>query len=620
MKSKQDALKGLMNTRPQSIKIDPLTGAVPLSFLEFENGKLAIFETDEPIDLNHWTKINKAVVDDAFDRHGALLFRGFKVDNELEFNQFTRLLSHELMDYSEPSTPRSRVAEKVYTSTEYPKEQYIPMHNEHSYSNYWPEKVWFYCVRPSEKGGATPIADSRKVFENLSPGLREEFSRKGVMYVRNFTTELDLPWQQVFQTESKEEVEEYCRKKDILFEWKEDGNLRTKQVCQAVIQHPKSKEYIWFNQAHLFHISNLSPSVQDYLISQYGEEYLPRNTFFGDGSPIPLIYLEEIRKVYTDMQLRFDWKRGDVIMLDNMLFAHGRDPFEGERKILVAMAEPFHFERPVEQSAFKIVNDARHATAKFFIHHSDDDKDHAILKYKLAAAYRIMVMEGLDEGGISGHISVRVPGEKDCFWVNPFGLLAEEVTPDNLIKVDKTGKILEGDHPVNVAGFCIHSAIHTAYPNFHCAVHTHSPWGTLFSALDKHIEPIDQNCCLFYEDHALYEHFNGPVNDPEDALRLAIAMNGAHTIVLRNHGSITCGTGIESAVVRMISAERAYRLNTLSMQTAGMKLIDPDTARLTRDWIGNDLGLAIEFNALLRKAERLYPDLARFRPEHLRNI
>lgn len=617
MKLKQDALKGLMNTRPQSIKIDPLT-TVRLSFLQTGNGELAMFETREQMDLNEWTTVNKSIINDAYVQYGAVLFRGFRVSDDAAFNSFTRKLSDELMDYSEPSTPRRQIAEKVYTSTEYPKEEHIPMHNEHSYSNYWPEKIWFYCVKPAEIGGATPIADSRKVFSGLSAGLREEFTKKGIMYVRNFNDSLDLPWQEVFQTESKEEAEKYFRKKNIAFEWKENNGLRTKQVCQAVLQHPVTKEWTWFNQAHLFHISSQDPSVQNYLIDQCGADHLPRNTFFGDGSPIPISYLEEIREVYRKAQFRFDWQTSDVIMLDNMLFAHGRDPFEGTRKILVAMAEPFHYKPAQEHLTSHVVNNARHATAHFFLNNASDDTDHHILKYKLAAAYRIMVTEGLDEGGISGHISMRVPGEPDCFWVNPFGMLAEEVTAHNLIKVDKNGEVLEGDYPVNVAGFCIHAAIHIRYPHINCIVHTHSPWGTLFSALDRYIKPIDQNCCLFFENHELYGHFNGPVNDPDDALHLAAALNGKDMIVLRNHGSITCGTSIESAVIRMVSAERAYRLNILSMQTPEMKLIDEETARLTRDWIGNDLGLAIEFNALLRKAERVYPDFSLFKPDQLR--
>lgn len=606
---KKMGLQSLLNTKPVSVNIVDFP-EVKLSSLRLDKGDVAMYLAPEPISLEDWIKENKALIEKKFAEEGLVLFRGFEVKGNSEFNAATQILSNELMDYSEPSTPRSKVADKVYTSTEYPKDQFIPMHNEHSYSNNWPQKIWFYCAQPSETGGQTPICDSRGVYELIDATIREEFIRKGVMYVRNFSDDLDLPWQQVFQTESKSEVEDYCRKAGIGYEWKADRNLRTKQVCQAVFRHTKTNEWVWFNQAHLFNISNLEPGVQEFLIAQCGIDNVPRNSCFGDGSPIPDTYLSEIRRAYEETKLIFDWQKGDMLMIDNVLFAHGRNPFLGDRKVMVAMAEPYHHHAENDEpTSQKIVSETRRETAQFFINKSANDQDHNLLKYKLAIAYRIMVTEKLDEGGISGHITMRVPGQPDAFWVNPFGLAAEEVTPQNLIKVDKTGKVLEGDYPVNVAGFCIHAAIHEAWPHLNCIVHTHSPWGTLFSALGRKIEPIDQNCCLFFENHTLYDQYNGPVNDPQDAYNLAKALNGMDAAVLRNHGTITCGNTIEAAVMRMVAIERAYRLNILALEQQDLKLVDEDTARLTREWIGNDIGFAIEFNALMRKAERLYPGL-----------
>lgn len=622
MKEKKDMLQGLMNVKPKSVKVD--SSVVQLSFLDLNKEQLPMFRAMVPTDMLEWIKSNKGLVDGNYHKYGALLFRGFSLDGEQQFNSFTQQLSNEMMDYAEPSTPRSKVSDKVYTSTEYPKEQFIALHNEHSYSNSWPQKIWFYCVKAAEQGGETPIADSRKVFEIIDPAIREEFIRKGVMYVRNFSNDLDLPWTSVFQTHDKQEAEAYCRRAGIEFEWKADGNLRTRQVCQAALHHPRTNEWVWFNQAHLFHVSNLEENLRSYLLEHCGEGNLPRHTLFGDGTPIPLSYLEEIRRAFRQAQVSFPWQKNDVLMLDNMLFAHGRNPFEGTRKILVAMAEPFHYRQPQGLTTNKnahvksqAVSNARKSTAQFFSNQLSDATDHEILKYKLAAAYRIMVSEGLDEGGISGHISMRVPGEPESFWVNPFGLMADEITAGNLIKVDKSGSVMEGDFPVNVAGFCIHAAIHSAYPHINCVVHTHSPWGTLFSALDRKIEPIDQNCCLFFENHALYSQFNGPVNDPEDAQRLASTLNGKDVIVLRNHGTITCGNTIEAAVMRMVSVERAYRLNVLALQANDVKLVPAETAKLTRDWIGNDMAFAIEFNALLRKIERLDPEFKKYRPQYL---
>jgi hypothetical protein len=107
-----------------------------------------------------------------------------------------------------------------------------------------------------------------------------------------------------------------------------------------VAQHPVTGEWVWFNQAHLFHISNLAAPVRETLISIVGEEGVPRNVFYGDGSPIELDALEHVRAVLQRCQVSFPWQAGDVLMLDNMLVAHGRSTFQGARKVVVAMAEP----------------------------------------------------------------------------------------------------------------------------------------------------------------------------------------------------------------------------------------------------------------------------------------
>lgn len=258
---------------------------------------------------------------------------------------------------------------------------------------------------------------------------------------------------------------------------------------------------------------------------------------------------------------------------------------------------------------------SRKATAEKFLHSLDKQDSVEELKYKLALANRIMAMEGLDEGGISGHISLKVPGTHDRFWVNPFGYLACEVTPENLIMVDQDGRVVEGNHPVNVAGFCIHSQIHEKNPDVECVVHTHSPWGTLFASLDREILPLDQNCCMFFENHVLFQSYGGPVIDLDEAEMLAEAMIDKNAVVLSNHGAITAGADIETAVMFMVAIERAFRLNVMASQLTNLKLVDPEVARDTREWIANPIGFRIEFEALTRKAERTYPDLLNYKPQ-----
>lgn len=294
--------------------------------------------TVDGLNLTQWIQSNRQAVLDKLQTAGAVWFRDFSMLTIPDFEQLLTHLSGELLDYSYRSTPRSQVSGKIYTSTAYPAHQTILLHNEMSYSRQWPMIIGFFCVEPSPEGGETPIADSRRVFDQIDPAVREEFSRKQVMYVRNYNDDLDLPWREVFQTNSKAEVEAYCRRAGMDVQWKGEKGLRTSQVCQAVARHPATGEMVWFNQAHLFHISNLGADVRSSLQSE-AEGNEPRNAFFGDGTEIDEAALSHIRAVYNNEMLTFPWRRGDVLILDNMLTAHGRKPYRGPRQIVVGMGQ-----------------------------------------------------------------------------------------------------------------------------------------------------------------------------------------------------------------------------------------------------------------------------------------
>jgi len=294
----------------------------------------------EGLNIVDWVGGNRQHIEQELLRYGAILFRDFNMNTVDEFEQFMKSLTGELLDYSYRSTPRTQVSGKIYTSTEYPAHQTIPPHNEMSYTRQWPMMLGFFCMEAADEGGETPIADSRKVYRRIDSSIRDRFSRKKVCYVRNYDDALDLAWQNVFQTADREEVEQFCLKAGIEFQWKNDEWLSTSEVCQAVAEHPETGEIVWFNQAHLFHVSSLEPEIRDSLLNSSGGAP-PRNAFYGDGSLIDEADLEEIRAAYEKETIVFQWQKRDILLLDNMLMAHGRKPYRGARKIVVGMGRPF---------------------------------------------------------------------------------------------------------------------------------------------------------------------------------------------------------------------------------------------------------------------------------------
>ncbi|SAL44828.1 syringomycin biosynthesis enzyme [Caballeronia peredens] len=285
------------------------------------------------------------IVAESLERAGGVRFSGFRVESIEAFQRFAASFGDPLIGYEFASTPRSQVEGAVYTSTEYPPHRSIPLHNEQSYTREWPMRIWFHCALAARTGGATPIADSRAVYRALDPALVERFAQRELLYVRNFGQGLDLPWQNAFGTEEPREVERICAARGIACAWRDsdDGELllRTEERCQAVARHPRTGDMVWFNQANLFHLSSLDEDMQEALVDAVGLENVPRNVYYGDGAPLEADALAEIRAVLDAQRIVFPWLTGDVLMLDNMLTAHARDPFDGPRKVVVAMARSY---------------------------------------------------------------------------------------------------------------------------------------------------------------------------------------------------------------------------------------------------------------------------------------
>lgn len=302
---------------------------------------LLVQPTVDGINLKEWGKANRAFIEENLLKYGAVLFRGFDIKEIAEFEEIIGVMSDSgAIEYTFRASPRSRVAGHVYTSTDYPADQPIFPHNEHSYSPTFPLRLFFFCVIPAEEGGETPLGDCRRIFKRIPTEIVERFKQKRIMYVRNYADGFGLPWRTVFQTEDRAEVETYCRERGITAEWISAEHLRTRQTGPAVVQHPKTGESCWFNHGTFFHITTLPPSLRDGMLAQFKEEDLPTQTYYGDGSPIEHDILDVLRDCYRQEMVSFPWQKGDFVAVDNMLAVHARNPYKGVRKTVVGMAEP----------------------------------------------------------------------------------------------------------------------------------------------------------------------------------------------------------------------------------------------------------------------------------------
>ncbi|WP_042673993.1 non-ribosomal peptide synthetase, partial [Variovorax sp. CF313] len=311
---------------------------VRTSFLSDQRAfPLVIEATGSDIDAVAWAREQGAYIEASLGKHGGILLRNFGLRTPQEFEAFAEVIEPELYGgYGD--LPKKEGGRNTYRSTPYPERQMILYHNESSHLDRWPRKQWFFCELPSPVGGATPIVDCREMLRLLPAGMVAEFERKELMYVRTFVPRFDVSWKDFFKTESKAEVETRLALAGTAWRWLDEDTLQTRTRCPAVITHPVTGERVFFNQIQLHHASCLEADVREDLLAMAGGlEYLPRHVTYGDGTPIDDETMAVVGRAYEACAVRFDWRQGDVVMLDNMLAAHARDPYEGPRKIVVAM-------------------------------------------------------------------------------------------------------------------------------------------------------------------------------------------------------------------------------------------------------------------------------------------
>lgn len=329
-----------------------------LSVLYTDHGSVRILPMDEKhllglsieavrsTELASWALVHRGEIEAALKQRGALLFRGFTVRSVAEFEQFVASSSDRWAQYREASTPRLAVSENVSTSTEYPARERIFLHNENSHCTSWPKKIYFWCEHMADSGGETPIADCRKIYNRIDEGIRIKFIQNRILYIRNFTLGLGISWQNAFNCRSKVELESYAHEQHMAAEWINNDHLKIQYVRPAVICHPNTKELVWFNHGTFFNFWALKPSLRNMLLEANLRDQVPYDTAFGSGEPISEDMVRHLMACYESETLIWKWQQGDVLLLDNMLMAHGRMPFTGKRRVLTGMADPVEYTDP----------------------------------------------------------------------------------------------------------------------------------------------------------------------------------------------------------------------------------------------------------------------------------
>ncbi|WDE02363.1 TauD/TfdA family dioxygenase [Thalassomonas actiniarum] len=294
-------------------------------------------DCDSTSALNYLSE-HKNEIEEMLNTAGAVLVRGSRFDDHKAVQGGADLFFTEALKYNGEHYPVAKNS-SVQRPVDYANAEFLLWHNENTFNHSFPARAIFACELKATTGGQTPIVDSREVLNNLNSEVRDSFINKQVMYVRKYESHdfLGVGWKTIFNTEDKQQVEQLCREKHMDFEWVGADTLITRSIRPAVMNHPVSGQLSWINQVLHWHFHCLSPATQEDVKAMFEEELLyPRNCYFGDGSKIPDDYIDHIHDVYKQCQIQFDWKNGDLLLVDNILKAHARTPYEGERKILVS--------------------------------------------------------------------------------------------------------------------------------------------------------------------------------------------------------------------------------------------------------------------------------------------
>jgi alpha-ketoglutarate-dependent taurine dioxygenase len=297
----------------------------------------------------NWARESAEEIQMLASKTGVILIRGFEIKEAEEFRAMCQAIEPDLKSYTGGDSPRTNVTDKVYTSTEYDPSLEVFLHNELSYAGWSPRLVFFGCLLPALKGGETPIADGRQIYKAMPSKILNEFESRGIAYLQHLWDAKGKPgigksWQETFETADRNEAEVYLRQSNMTWEWTDFG-IRTRAQHPAILHHPTTGEKCWRNQADQWHrhyvgVKTSFGGIGDSRFDPQtaGEETLGNHVTYGDGGEIEVSDLKQIRHVVQSAEVLFPWQAGDIMVIDNIIAMHGRKPYQGPRKVLVAMA------------------------------------------------------------------------------------------------------------------------------------------------------------------------------------------------------------------------------------------------------------------------------------------
>lgn len=304
----------------------------------------------DPGTVADWYLDNQDVIHHHVAEAGAVVLRGFAISETRHFGALIDAYPMPDFGYAGGVTPRGAIEGKVFEATSAPPQFRIPLHQEMSYLPQYPTRLAFYCKQPSETGGETILGDMRRLDRALPPAFRAQVRAKGALYERNLRSPdwttghpvLDArhrPWTDAFSTTDRAKAEADCQAMGLEFEWVDDS-LTTRYRALGVVAHPDTGQEVWFNQLaqQATNVENLGPELMDAYDTHYqGGRPRPFEVYYGDGSEIDPDHLSAAYPLLDEVTVGFPWQAGDVMIVDNIFTAHGRNTFTGERDIQVAL-------------------------------------------------------------------------------------------------------------------------------------------------------------------------------------------------------------------------------------------------------------------------------------------